>query len=80
VAREGFCDRAYEPDGTLRPRSRPGALITDPESGAAQAVRLARAGRFDTLCIHGDTPGAPGLARRVRQALEHDGFVVAPVE
>lgn len=79
VGREGFCDRAYEPDGTLRPRRLAGALITDPEAAAAQAVRLALAGSFDTLCVHGDTPGAPAIARRVREALERAGFVIAPV-
>ncbi len=78
VAREGFCDRAYEPDGTLRPRSKPGALITDPEEAAAQALALAGRGDVDTLCVHGDTPGAPAIARRVRKVLQDAGYEVRP--
>ncbi len=76
IAAEGFADRAYEPDGTLRPRSRPGALIDDPVAAAAQAVRLARTGRCRTLCVHGDTPGAEAIARAVRLAIEAAGFVL----
>lgn len=78
VLREGFCDRAYEPDGTLRPRSKPGALLTDPRAAAAQALSLARGGGVDTLCVHGDTPGAPEIARAVRAELEGAGFRIAP--
>lgn len=78
VAREGFCDRAYEPDGTLRPRSKPGALLTDPADAAAQALALARRGEYDSLCVHGDTPGAPAIARRARGALEGAGFEIHP--
>lgn len=78
VLAEGFCDRAYEPDGTLRPRSRPGALITDPWAAAQQALALAQRGDVDTLCVHGDTPGAPEIARRVRTVLEDAGYRVAP--
>ena len=79
VAREGFCDRAYETDGTLRSRSKPGALLTEPREAAAQALALASRGDFDTLCVHGDTPGAPEIARAVRAALEGAGFQVAPL-
>lgn len=78
LAREGFCDRRYEPDGTLRPRSKPGALITEPWDAAAQALSLAGRGDVDTLCVHGDTPGAPAIARRVRVALEDAGYEVRP--
>jgi UPF0271 protein len=74
VAREGFCDRRYEPDGTLRPRSKPGALISDPYDAATQALWLAQRGDVDTLCVHGDTPDAPAIARRVRAMLEDAGF------
>lgn len=73
VAAEGFADRAYEPDGTLRSRRLPGALHTDPALAAAQAVALAAERRYATLCIHGDTPGAPAIARAVRAALEAAG-------
>lgn len=76
VAAEGFADRAYEPDGSLRSRRVPGAVHDDPATAAAQAVILAREGRFATLCVHGDTPGAPAIARAVRMALEAAGTVV----
>jgi UPF0271 protein len=69
VAAEGFCDRAYEADGTLRSRALPGAVFDDPEPAARQAVRLARRGDIDTLCIHGDTPAALPIARAVIAAL-----------
>jgi UPF0271 protein len=74
---EGFADRAYEADGSLRPRQREGALILDPTRAAEQAVRLARSGEIDSLCIHADTPGATALLRRVRSALEEAGIRVA---
>lgn len=67
--REGFADRAMRSDGTLVPRGEPGALITDPDLAAAQALRLAREGH-DTLCVHADTTGALAIARAVRQALD----------
>jgi UPF0271 protein len=77
VAAEGFADRAYAVDGTLVPRTEVGALITDPRSAAAQAVRLAEDGRCDTICIHADTPGAYALAAAVRAALEASGLAVS---
>jgi UPF0271 protein len=58
VWREAFADRRYEEDGTLRSRKLPDALITDPEEAAAQASRFAAEGSADTICVHGDTPGA----------------------
>jgi len=73
---EGFADRAYEPDGSLRSRSLPGAIHTDPVIAAHQAVELAATGRYDTLCIHGDTPGAPAIAAAVRDALLSAGHEV----
>jgi len=69
VAGEGFADRRYEPDGTLRSRKFPDALITDPREAAAQAVRLAREGKAQTICVHGDTPGAVAILKACRQAL-----------
>lgn len=69
VAGEGFADRRYEPDGTLRPRKFPDALITDPQQAAAQAVRLAREGAVQTICVHGDTPGAVRILKACREAL-----------
>lgn len=67
--REGFANRGLRPDGSLVPRDLPGALIVDPAAAAAQAARLAASGRFDTLCVHGDTPGAVDIARAVRAVL-----------
>ncbi|CAN5125018.1 5-oxoprolinase subunit PxpA [soil metagenome] len=74
VAREGFIDRAYEPDGTLRSRRLQGALITEPDAAAEHALALIRGGGLDTLCIHGDTPGAPAIARAVRARLASEGI------
>lgn len=91
VAAEGFCDRAYEPDGSLRPRRFGDALIRDPEQAAAQALRMARTGKViawngaevavepATLCIHGDTPGANGIAEAVARALRANGVQLAPL-
>jgi 5-oxoprolinase (ATP-hydrolysing) subunit A len=88
-AAEGFADRRYQPDGTLTRRGTPGAVITDPADAAAQAVSIAAERRVtcsdassltlscDTLCLHGDTPGAAALARAVRGALESRGVAVA---
>ena len=61
AAGEGFADRRYEPDGTLRSRKLPGALITDPGEAARQALRLAHSGTVETICVHGDTPGAVAI-------------------
>jgi UPF0271 protein len=66
---EGFADRRYEPDGTLRNRKFPDALITDPAAAAEQAVRLAAEGGVGTICVHGDTPGAPRILHACRAAL-----------
>jgi len=66
---EGFADRRYEPDGTLRNRKFPDALITEPAAAAAQAVRLGREGGAQTICVHGDTPGAVEILRACREAL-----------
>jgi len=88
VAQEAFIDRGYSSGGTLMPRSRPGALITDPATAAERAVLLAtehvvstESGETitvdaDTLCIHGDTPRAAALAKAVRQALDQAGVGV----
>jgi UPF0271 protein len=69
VWREGFADRAYEPDGTLRSRKLPGALMEDPTESARQARELARSGKVDTICIHSDTPGSVAIAEAVASAL-----------
>jgi UPF0271 protein len=69
VCAEAFADRRYEPDGSLRSRAFPDALITDPAEAAAQALRFARAGQAQTICVHGDTPGAVEILRACRLAL-----------
>jgi UPF0271 protein len=91
VAAEGFADRAYEPDGALTPRSRAGAVIHDVDAVVERALRMATDGvvltpdgrdvalRIDTICVHGDTPGAAELARRVHEALRARGADVAPI-
>jgi UPF0271 protein len=76
VVAEGFADRAYTPDGLLMPRSEPGAVLTDVDAVAAQALRLAP--QVDSLCVHGDSPGALDLARAVRAALADAGHHVTP--
>jgi UPF0271 protein len=72
---EGFADRAYAPDGSLVPRDRPGAVLTASDDVVAQATRLASAqlAAVESLCLHGDTPGALELAGQVRAALEGAG-------
>ncbi len=91
VAHEAFPDRAYEADGSLRSRRLAGAVLSEPEAVCAQAVRLAREGiqrleagqvrviRVDTLCIHGDHPGAARRAAAVRAALEANGVTIRPM-
>jgi 5-oxoprolinase (ATP-hydrolysing) subunit A len=72
VWREAFADRCYEPDGTLRSRKLPGALITDPAAAAAQAARFAAEGNADTICVHGDTPGAVEILKACRDTLRSE--------
>ena len=85
---EGFVDRAYEPDGTLVSRKEPGAVHAELAVVTTQAVRLAEQGevtarngdlvrvRAESLCIHGDTPGAAAVARAVRDVLESHGVEI----
>jgi 5-oxoprolinase (ATP-hydrolysing) subunit A len=78
VWHEGFPDRGYAADGRLLPRDRPGALLDDAEAIAAQALALAASAEHpvDSLCVHGDSPGAVGHADAVRRALEGAGWVL----
>ncbi|WP_255424523.1 carboxyltransferase domain-containing protein [Corallococcus sp. CA047B] len=69
-SREGFADRGTLPDGSLIPRGQPGAVLTDVARARENTVRLATGGTVDTLCVHGDTPGAVTLAREVRAMLD----------
>jgi 5-oxoprolinase (ATP-hydrolysing) subunit A len=90
-ASEVFADRSYQPDGSLTPRSRPGALIEDAEAAAAQVLLMVRDGVLravdgteipivaDTVCIHGDAAQAPRFASGLRSALEAEGISVGPV-
>jgi len=70
AAGEAFADRAYRPDGTLVPRTEPGAIIHDPADVVARVVALAQRPDVDTICVHGDTPGAATLASHIRAALD----------
>ncbi len=70
--REGFADRLLMPDGSLAPRTQPGAVL-DTLAAPAQALRLARSGQFDTICIHGDSEGAAAVAAAVRRGLRDAG-------
>jgi UPF0271 protein len=90
VVGEAFCDRAYRPDGSLLPRSEPGAVITDPDEVARRAVSLVLDGGIeavdgywlaimaDSLCVHGDSPGAAESTRAVRAALIEAGITIRP--
>ena len=85
---EAFADRGYTPEGTLLPRSQPGALLHDPAEVAARMVRLVTDGkitavdgsdiavRAESLCVHGDSPGAVQMAGAVRDALRVAGITV----
>ena len=82
VWREGFPDRGYTDgpwSGRLLPRDQPGAVLTDPDEVAARAVAMAQTGDVDSVCVHGDSPGAVRTARAVRVALETAGIDVRPV-
>ncbi len=88
TVREAFADRGYTPEGTLVPRSQEGALLTDPDEVARRVVRLVTEGVVtaadgvdvavdaESVCLHGDTPGAVAMARQVRAALEDAGVRV----
>lgn len=76
--REGFADRLMLPDGSLAPRTQAGALL-NPDVAARQAVSLARSGRCDTICVHGDSKGAAQVAAAVRSALREAGIETGPL-
>ena len=91
IAEEAFADRRYEPDGSLRSRKFADALILDPKEAAAQALRIAENGSViardgteirasaQTICIHGDTPGAAKIAAAVAQRLTDAGIALRPL-
>jgi len=90
TASEVFADRSYQDDGALTPRSQPGAMIEDVETSIAQVKRMVLEGlvrsvsgkdvrvKADTLCIHGDQPGAVAFARRIRDELAAAGVEIGP--
>ena len=92
VAREIFADRALNPDGTLVPRSSPGAVIEDVDEVAERSLKMVTQGRATTiagdeievqaesLCIHGDTPGAVEMAATLRTGLEAAGIDIVPLD
>ena len=73
IYREGFADRAYLPDGRLKPRGEAGAVLA-PAAAVEQAIRLAESGDFDTICLHGDSPGSDRVAAAVREGLAKAGI------
>jgi UPF0271 protein len=89
IAREIFADRNYLNDGWLAPRTRPDALLHDPKEAAQRVLRMLREGkvlsvegrdvdvRGETICVHGDTPGAVEFARELRTQLERDGVRIS---
>ncbi|KUH32389.1 lactam utilization protein LamB [Thermococcus celericrescens] len=91
VAREVFADRAYNPDGTLVPRSKPGAVIHEEEAIAERVVSMVKDGgvraingewvelKADSICVHGDNPKAVQIAARIRRVLEEEGVRVVPM-
>ena len=91
VAGEGFADRAYEPDGSLGSRKKSGAIIHDVDAVIERSVRMAKDGTVvaidgsiirlspDTICVHGDTPGADELAAKLRMAFQAAGIAVKPL-
>jgi UPF0271 protein len=91
VAAEVFADRAYEADGSLASRRKPGSVIHDPDAVVARAVRMAKDRTVvavdgsvvpleaDTMCVHGDTPGSDDLAAKIRAGLEASGVTVKAI-
>jgi UPF0271 protein len=75
---EGFADRRYLPDGSLTPRSRPDAFITDMEDAVRQAQELVQVRGVRTLCVHGDNPDAVAFVRRLREAFLKSGWALRP--
>lgn len=91
VAREIFADRALNPDGTLVSRSKPGSVIHDIEEVVENSLKMVTEGKAraitgdeievqaDSLCLHGDTPGAVDMAKSLKIALEREGVEIKPV-
>jgi 5-oxoprolinase (ATP-hydrolysing) subunit A len=75
LIREGFADRAYREDGTLVPRSEPGAVLEEPAAIREQVLRLAP--NVDSICLHGDTPGCLDFAELVYKTLVDNGYGIS---
>jgi 5-oxoprolinase (ATP-hydrolysing) subunit A len=90
VAEEAFADRTYQPDGSLTPRRHPKAVIHDIHAAARQVISMVKDRmvttvegtvvplRADTICVHGDHPGAVSFVSRLRKQLEDEGIVLRP--
>lgn len=76
ICREGFADRKYLPNGSLMPRNEPGAVIANVDEAVEQGLEHARAGRVETLCVHGDGATAVEVLKRLREALEKNGVEI----
>lgn len=91
VAGEVFADRAYQADGSLVPRSMPGAVIHDTEEALSRTVRMVKEGivtavtgetvplTADSICVHGDNPSALAFVKAIRERLETEGVSVVPL-
>ena len=91
-ASEVFADRAYEPDGSLVPRSRPGSMIKDADEAARRVVRMVKEGkvqaidgqdisiRADSVCVHGDSRSALDFVKKIRENLERENIACLPLE
>lgn len=91
VASEVFADRAYQADGSLVPRSQPGAVIHDTEEAIARTIRMVKEGKVtaisgeevplsaDSICVHGDNPSALAFVQNIRARLEAEGVSIVPI-
>lgn len=91
TASEVFADRAYQADGSLVPRSKPGAVIHDTDEAIARTIRMVKEGRVtaitgeeveiaaDSICVHGDNPSALAFVQAIREKLTAEGVVIAPI-
>ena len=91
AAREVFADRAYEEDGSLVPRSKPGSMITDEKEAIRRVIQMVEKGTVeaitgkeieveaDSICVHGDSPSALSFVRQIRRALKENGIQIVPL-
>ena len=91
TASEVFADRAYQADGSLVPRSKPGAVIHDKDEAIARTVRMVKEGKVtaitgeevplkaDSICVHGDNPSAVEFVKNIRARLTEEGVIIAPI-